>query len=107
MERFAARSIAVGPVYEFDQVFDDPQVQHLGLVTEIDQPGLGATHMLSPTIRTMPAGPGIRRPAPLLGQHTREVLIEFGYDDARIAALAESGAIEIGAGEGSPGSPQV
>ena len=107
VERFAARSIAVGPVYEFDQVFDDPQVQHLGLVTEIEQPGLGSTHMLSPTIRTMPSGPGIRRPAPLLGQHTREVLTEFGYDDARIAALAESGAIEIGAGEGSPGSLQV
>lgn len=101
VERFATRSIAVGPVYEFDQVFDDPQVRHLGLVTQIDQPGLGATHMLSPAIRTTPPGAPIRRPAPLLGQHTREVLIEFGYDAARIASLAESGAIEIGAGDTS------
>lgn len=96
VERFSARSIAVGPVYEFDQVFDDPQVQHLGLVSTVDQPGLGETRMLSPTIRTTPASAGIRRPAPLLGQHTREVLRELGYDDARIASLADNGAIELG-----------
>lgn len=96
VEKFAARSIAVGPVYEFDQVFDDPQVRHLGLVTELDQPGLGVIHMLNSAMRISPSGPRIRRPAPLLGQHTREVLVELGYDEARIAELAASGAIEVG-----------
>ncbi len=97
VDKFAARSIAVGPVYEFHQVFDDPQVQHLGLVADVDQPGLGPIKMLSSAIRATPSGPSMRRPAPLLGQHTREVLLEYGYDEARIAALAASGAIEIGA----------
>lgn len=101
VEKFAARSIAVGPVYEFDQVFNDPQVRHLGLVAEVDQPGLGPIHMLSSAMRISPSGPSIRRPAPLLGQHTREVLTELGYDETRIAALAASGAIEIGADAGT------
>lgn len=86
VDRFAARQIAVGPVYEFHQVFDDPQVQHLGLVTEVEQPGLGPVKMLAPSMHFVPAASSIRRPAPMLGQHTREVLREMGYDDAKIDA---------------------
>src|SRR5439155_572432 len=41
VRRFEAAQVAAGPIYEFDEVFDDPQVQHLGLVTEVDQPGYG------------------------------------------------------------------
>jgi len=35
----------------------------------------------------------MRRPAPLLGEHTREILVELGYDDARIEALLKEGAV--------------
>lgn len=94
VERFSARTIAVGPVYEFDQVFEDPQVQHLGLVQQIEQPGLGQTRMLGSAMRMTPPIASIRRPAPLLGQHTREILIELGHDDASIEALVAAGAIE-------------
>jgi formyl-CoA transferase len=41
-------------------------------------------------------GPQIMRPAPLLGEHTADVLHELGYDDARIAALAEAGTVMVG-----------
>jgi len=45
-KRFEAVSIAAGPIYEFDEVFEDPQAQHLGLLTEIEQPGYGRLRML-------------------------------------------------------------
>jgi len=96
VERFSAQSIAVGPVYEFDQVFEDAQVKHLGLVKEVEQPGIGLTRMLGAVARTNVSGDIIRRPAPLLGQHTREVAAELGFDDAAIDALIAAGAIEAG-----------
>src|SRR5437867_4160792 len=47
VSRFEAAQVAAGPIYEFDEVFEDPQVRHLGLVTEIDQPGYGKAKMLA------------------------------------------------------------
>ncbi|MGH7264362.1 MAG: CaiB/BaiF CoA transferase family protein, partial [Candidatus Rokuibacteriota bacterium] len=78
VERFAAASIAAGPIHEFDEVFEDPQVRHLGLVTEVEQPGYGRVGMLDFPFRASAAKPAVRRPAPRLGEHTAEVLAELG-----------------------------
>src|SRR5499433_4350583 len=51
LERFEHASIAAGPVYEFDEVFADPQVKHLQLVAEIEQPGYGTARMLTFPVR--------------------------------------------------------
>jgi len=97
VSRFAAVSIAVGPIYEFDEVFDDPQVKHLGLVTEIEQPGLPRPlRMLSFPFLASGVDTGVRRPAPRLGEHTREVLTELGVSDADIERLAATKAIAVG-----------
>jgi crotonobetainyl-CoA:carnitine CoA-transferase CaiB-like acyl-CoA transferase len=92
-------SIAVGPIYEFDEVFDDPQVKHLGLVTEIEQPGLPRPlRMLSFPFIASGIDTGVRRPAPRLGEHTREVLTELGVNEAEIERLAAAKAIALGGG---------
>ena len=93
IERFEAAQIAAGPVYEFHEVFEDPQVQHLGLVATFDQPGLGPVHALPFPARASATPASIRRPAPLLGQHTGEVLTELGYAEDQIERLAAEGTI--------------
>jgi crotonobetainyl-CoA:carnitine CoA-transferase CaiB-like acyl-CoA transferase len=97
VERFVAASIACGPIYEFDEVFADPQVKHLGLVTEVEQPGYGTVRMLDFPYRGSAVRPGVRRPAPRLGQHTAEILAESGTPADEVDRLVRTGAVALGA----------
>ena len=95
--RLEAATIAAGPVYEFHEVFEDPQVRHLGLVAEMEQPGAGRVRMLGfPGPRLRRRRRASTRPAPLLGQHTAEVLGELGLSREEIDRLAAAGVIELG-----------
>ncbi len=94
--RFEASQVAAGPIYEFDEVFEDPQVKHLDLVAEVDQPGYGKAKMLAFPVRASATPARIRRPAPLLGEHTAEVLGELGLPKAEIERLAAAGVIALG-----------
>jgi crotonobetainyl-CoA:carnitine CoA-transferase CaiB-like acyl-CoA transferase len=93
--RFEAEQVAAGPIYEFDEVFADPQVKHLGLVTEIEQPGYGLARMLAFPVRASATPGAIRRPAPLLGEHTAEVLGELGLPKSEIDRLAAAGVVAL------------
>ena len=94
--RLEAAGIAAGPIYEFHEVFEDPQVRHLGLVVEVEQPGAGKVKMLGFPGRASATPPRIDRPAPLLGQHTAEVLHELGLSGEAIDRLASAGVIVLG-----------
>jgi crotonobetainyl-CoA:carnitine CoA-transferase CaiB-like acyl-CoA transferase len=83
--RFEAEQVAAGPIYEFDEVFADPQVKHLGLVAEVDQPGYGPARMLAFPVKASATPGTIRRPAPRLGEHTAEVRRELGLTPERAA----------------------
>ena len=96
-ERFERAQIAAGPVYEFDEVFGDPQVRHLGLVNEIEQPGYGKARMLGFPVRASATPAAIRRPAPLLGEHTAEVLGEIGVAPEEIERLVDAGTVAVAA----------
>ena len=84
VDRMEAASIAAGPVYEFPQVFEDDQVKHLGLITEVDQPGIGPMRELGFPARASGWKASVRRPAPAIGEHTLEVLREAGVAEDRI-----------------------
>ena len=95
VEGFIAVGIAAGPIYEFDQVFGDAQVKHMGMVQEVEQPGLGSVRMLGFPFAVGGSRPPVRRPAPRLGQHTREVLAEIGISAYQFERLVASGAIGL------------
>ena len=92
MERLNALDIPAGPVYSLDQVFADPQVQHLALYET--RPGTDGSpvallrHPVTLTETPTEVGP-VRR---AVARDTREVLREVGYADDEIDALLASGA---------------
>jgi crotonobetainyl-CoA:carnitine CoA-transferase CaiB-like acyl-CoA transferase len=89
--RLEKATIACGPIYELDEVFADPQVQHLGLITEVEQPDWGRVQMLGFPVRGSALDSRVRRPAPKLGQHTAEVLRELGMTGDEIDTLVGKG----------------
>ena len=95
VERFEAEQVAAGPIYEFDEVFEDAQVQHLGLVKSVELPGYGTARMLDFPGRASATPGRIRRPAPGLGEHTAEVLGELGLPKSEIERLAATGVVAL------------
>lgn len=96
VERFAEAGVPAGPVYTMDQVFDDPQIQHLGMTASVVHPTLGALELLRhPLTMTGPEGTGstVRRHTPDPGEHTDEVLASLGYTPDDVAALRERGVV--------------
>ena len=84
------------PLLERDEVLRHPQLIENGLVEEVDHPRAGKVYMLGIPFRLSEMPGAIRRAAPLLGQHTREVLLEIGYNDDDIGAMAKAGAAKLG-----------
>jgi crotonobetainyl-CoA:carnitine CoA-transferase CaiB-like acyl-CoA transferase len=91
-----AAGIPAGPIHSIGEMAADPQTLAREMVVELDHPVAGRTHALGVPVK-LSATPGdIRRPAPTFGQHTREVLLQHGFGDAEIEALAAEGAIRLG-----------
>jgi crotonobetainyl-CoA:carnitine CoA-transferase CaiB-like acyl-CoA transferase len=88
-----ADHVPCGPVLAVDEVFADPQVQHLHLTTRVSHPSRGEVDVLRPPLTFSDTPATVRAGVPADGEHTREVLAELGYDDDEIDDLHTSGAV--------------
>lgn len=91
-----AAGIPAGPINDIAAMAADPQTLAREMVVELDHPKAGRTRALGLPIKFSETPGKIVSPAPMLGQHTREVLLGVGYSDAEVDALAAEGAIEVG-----------
>ena len=89
-----AADIPCGPINDYAQVFSDPQVAAREMVLETEHPVLGRLRTLGSPIKMSATPADASRRAPLLGEHTDDVLREFGLSADEIEALRQSGAIK-------------
>lgn len=85
--------VPAGPIYRMNEVFDDPQVQHLGMAQTVSHPVRGDIRLVGQPVDLSRTPASIVTATPDAGEHTDEVLSEFGIDADRIASLRASGAI--------------
>jgi crotonobetainyl-CoA:carnitine CoA-transferase CaiB-like acyl-CoA transferase len=91
---FDAAGVPVGPVHTIAEALNHPQVQARGMVVEVEHPQAGKTKALGCPLHFSATPTSVRRHAPMLGEHSRELLREYGYGDEEIDALAAEGVIE-------------
>lgn len=90
---FDAAGVPAGPVHTVGEALTHPQTLARGMVVELDHPQAGATRALGCPIHFSATPAAITRPAPLLGEHTRELLRECGYTDAQVDDFISKNAI--------------
>jgi len=88
-----AVGVPCGPINSIADLAADPQALAREMVIELDHPRAGRTRALGLPIKLSATPGGVTRPAPTFGQHTREVLGEFGFSAAEIDALYAANAV--------------
>ena len=94
LRRLEEAGVPAGPVLDIAQMHADPQALAREMIVETAHPVAGPVKAIGLPIKFSDTPGGVRRAAPTLGQHTREVLREIGYCDAEIDRMAGQGSIQ-------------
>ena len=90
-----AEDVPCAPILRRREIMDNEQIVARGLIETFDQPGVGAVRQPKPAGRFEANPAGIQGPAPGIGEHSRDILAEIGFDDAAIDLAAAGGAVRI------------
>jgi crotonobetainyl-CoA:carnitine CoA-transferase CaiB-like acyl-CoA transferase len=94
LDRLARHQVPAAPIQDLHQALrDDPQLKHNGTLVVQEHPTAGRIETLAAPIRMATTPPAYRRPPPRLGEHSEEVLHEFGFTADEIAELIELGVV--------------
>ena len=94
VDALLAMGVPAAPIYDYAEALVSEQAQAREMVMEIDHPVEGRMKSLGFPVKLSATPQQVRYPAPLLGQHTDEVLAEFGLRPEALAALRERGAFD-------------
>jgi len=83
--------VPAGPVLTIAEMLDHKQVRSREMIVETHHPKAGSTQAIGCPLKLSATPASVRRPAPLYGQHTREVLLEFGFSSDEAQALINGG----------------
>jgi crotonobetainyl-CoA:carnitine CoA-transferase CaiB-like acyl-CoA transferase len=93
IERLHRQGVPCGPILNLQQVFDDPQVHHNGMVLDHKHPRAGHRRLLGFPLKLSEAPMDVRLAAPALGEHTEETLAQLGYSLTQIEQLRHEGVL--------------
>jgi crotonobetainyl-CoA:carnitine CoA-transferase CaiB-like acyl-CoA transferase len=93
LARLGAEDVPCAPVLRREDLLSDPQIMANGLIVESEHPHAGRMRQARPAARFEKTPAGFRQPAPLLGEHTDEILKELGLSGAELAELRASGVV--------------
>ena len=86
-----AADIPVMPLHDLAGVLEDPHLRAVGFFGSDEHPTEGTVRTMRAPVRFNGCEPARTMPAPRLGEHTTEVLLEAGYEESELAALSEEG----------------
>ena len=89
MEALEAAGVPAGPVLSIDEMHADPQTIARDMVPEVEHPVAGTVKTIGAPVKFHGTPGGVKRPAPLLGEHTEEVLAEAGFSADEIRGIID------------------
>jgi crotonobetainyl-CoA:carnitine CoA-transferase CaiB-like acyl-CoA transferase len=95
LTRLLAADIWCAGVNDIRSASEDPQVKFADMITAYEHPTAGTVRVVAPAVKMSETPARIERPAPLVGQHGREILAEFGLSRDAIAELEKSGDLTV------------
>jgi crotonobetainyl-CoA:carnitine CoA-transferase CaiB-like acyl-CoA transferase len=95
LRRLEEAGVPAGPVLNIAEMHADPQALAREMIVETTHPTAGQVKAIGLPVKFSDTPGGVRRAAPVFGQHTREVLLEYGFSNAEIEQMAADGVIQI------------